>query len=81
MVDGAKMANDTFKGVGWCMGFLPGWVLKKKYIGFTTDVPMISRVTRLTTGLLSFLYSKPYPYTIAQRLDSRSGRDSDNLLY
>ncbi len=54
LVDGAKMANDTFKGVGWCMGFLLGWVLEKRYIGFTTDVPMISRVTRLTTGLLSF---------------------------
>ena len=21
------MANDTFKGVGWCAGFLLGWIL------------------------------------------------------
>ena len=52
LVDGAKMANDTYKGVGWCIGFLAGWVLEKRYIGFTTDVPMITRITRLTAGLL-----------------------------
>ena len=54
LVDGAKMANDTFKGVGWCVGFLLGWVLERRYIGFSTDVPMITRVTRLSTGLLSY---------------------------
>lgn len=54
LVDGAKMANDTFKGVGWCMGFLIGWVMERRYIQFSTDVPMMTRVTRLTTGLLSF---------------------------
>jgi len=27
LVDGMKMANDTFKGVGWCAGFLLGWIL------------------------------------------------------
>ena len=54
LVDGAKMANDTYKGVGWCIGFLAGWVLEARYINFSTDVPMITRVTRLTTGLLSY---------------------------
>ena len=54
LVDGAKMANDTYKGVGWCMGFLAGWVLERRFIGFTTDVPMMVRITRLTAGL--FLY-------------------------
>ena len=24
LVDGAKMANDTFKGIGWCTAFLTG---------------------------------------------------------
>jgi len=23
VVDGAEMANDTYKGAGWCVGFLP----------------------------------------------------------
>lgn len=54
LVDGAKMANDTYKGVGWCIGFLMGWVLERRYIHFTTDVPMIMRITRLATGLLSY---------------------------
>lgn len=54
LVDGVKMANDTFKGVGWCVGFLLGWVLERRYVGFSTDVPMLTRITRLTTGLLSY---------------------------
>ena len=53
LVDGAKMANDTYKGVGWCMGFFAGWVLERRYIKFSTDVPMTTRITRLTIGLLS----------------------------
>ena len=52
LVDGAKMANDTYKGVGWCVGFLSGWVLERRFIGFSTDVPMKTRLTRLVTGLL-----------------------------
>ena len=52
LVDGAKMANDTFKGVGWCIGFLLGWVLERRYVRFSTDVPMTVRVTRLSVGLL-----------------------------
>lgn len=52
LVDGAKMANDTFKGVGWCIGFLLGWVLERRLINFSTEVPMMTRMTRLTTGLL-----------------------------
>ena len=37
LVDGAKMAADTYKGVGWCIGYLTGWVLEKRYINFSTD--------------------------------------------
>ena len=54
LVDGAKMAMDTYKGVGWCIGCLTGWVLEKRYIDFSTDVPMMTRITRLTIGLLSY---------------------------
>ena len=54
LVDGAKMAADTFKGVGWCVGFLSGWVLERRFIGFSTDVPMMTRMTRLTIGLLGY---------------------------
>jgi undecaprenyl-diphosphatase len=51
IVDGAKMANDTFKGVGYCMGFLIGWLLERRYVRFSTDVPMMTRLTRLVLGL------------------------------
>jgi len=54
LVDGAKMANDTYKGVGWCVGFLSGWVLERRFVGFSTDVPMAKRMTRLVTGLLGY---------------------------
>ena len=55
LVDGTKMANDTFKGIGWCAAFLVGWVLERRFVGFSTDgITMAQRVTRVTTGLLSY---------------------------
>ena len=54
LVDGAKMANDTFKGAGWCSAFLAGWILERRFVGFSTDIPMITRMTRLVTGLLGY---------------------------
>ena len=54
LVDGAKMAQDTYKGVGWCSGILLGWILERRFVGFSTDVSMIRRVTRLVTGVLSY---------------------------
>lgn len=54
LVDGAKMANDTFKGVGWCVGFLAGWVLERRFIRFSTDVSIATRVTRCVGGLLGY---------------------------
>lgn len=54
LVDGVKMANDTFKGVGWAIGFLAGWVLERRFVSFSTDVPMMTKATRFVTGLLGF---------------------------
>lgn len=54
LVEGAKMANDTFKGVGWCVAFLVGWLLERRFVRFSTDVPMRTRMTRLGVGLLSY---------------------------
>ena len=53
LVDGAKMANDTFKGAGWCAAFLIGWLLERRYVGFTTDIPLPQKLTRISIGLLS----------------------------
>ena len=54
LVDGAKMANDTYKCVGWCSGILLGWILERRFVGFSTEISMIRRITRLVTGLLSY---------------------------
>ena len=54
LVDGAKMANDTFKGVGWCTAFLTGWILERRFVQFSTDISMMKRITRLAFGLLSY---------------------------
>ena len=54
LVEGAKMANDTFKGVGWCTAFLTGWILERRFVQFSTNISMMERITRLTFGLLSY---------------------------
>ena len=54
LVEGAKMANDTFKGVGWSVAFLTGWILERRFVQFSTDISMMNRITRLTFGLLSY---------------------------
>ena len=54
LVDGRKMAYDTYRGVGCCIGFLTGWVLEKRWVGFSTDVPMMTKITRLTIGLFGY---------------------------
>ena len=53
-MDGVKMANDTFKGVGWCAAFLIGWLMERRFVGFSTEVSMKTRVSRAVTGLLSY---------------------------
>jgi hypothetical protein len=54
LVEGAKMANDTFKGVGYCTAFLTGWILERRFVKFSTDISMKKRFTRLAVGLLSY---------------------------
>ena len=54
LVDGAKMANDTFKGIGWCAAFLVGWILERRFVGFSTDVPLKKKLTRGAFGLLTY---------------------------
>lgn len=54
LVDGAKMANDTFKGVGWCLAFLVGWILERRFVGFSTDVSSQRKLMRLGSGLLGY---------------------------
>ena len=54
IVDGSKMANDTFKGVGWVIGFLTGWILERRFVGFSTEVSIPRKLTRCAAGILGF---------------------------
>ena len=54
IVDGAKMANDTFKAVGWTLAYLIGWLLERRFVSFSTEVPLPRKLTRAVTGLLGF---------------------------
>lgn len=54
IVDGMKMANDTFKGVGYCAAFLVGWILERRYVGFSTDISLNGKLARAVIGLLGF---------------------------
>ena len=54
IVDGAKMANDTFKGVGYCLGFIVGWFLERRFVKFNTEVTMMQRAVRVVFGVFSY---------------------------
>ncbi|MDO4805491.1 MAG: phosphatase PAP2 family protein [Lachnospiraceae bacterium] len=54
IVDGAKMANDTFKGVGWCCAFLIGWILERSCVRFSTEVPLNRKLIRVVVGLIGY---------------------------
>ena len=54
LVEGAKMAKDTFKAAGWCAAFLLGWLLERRFVGFSTDVSPGVKATRFVGGVLGF---------------------------
>ena len=54
LVDGSKMANDTFKAVGWMGAFMLAWVLERRFVRFSTEIAMQERFLRLVGGLLGY---------------------------
>ena len=54
IVDGAKMANDTFKGVGYSVAFLVGWIPERRFVRFSTEIPTKQKLMRAVIGLLSY---------------------------
>ena len=54
LVEGKKMMNDTFKGVGYCLAFLIGWILERRFVRFSTDIPGVQRVIRVVVGLVGY---------------------------
>ena len=54
LVDGGKMARDTFKCSGWVAGFLIGRILERRLVGFSTDIAGAERAARIVAGLLGY---------------------------
>ena len=77
IVNGAKMANDTFKGVGYCLGFLFGWFLERRFVKFNTDVTMMLILASSGAGDQSLLYlsrSTLISYILASAISMYSSR-------
>lgn len=53
LVDGAKMANDTFKGIGWNLAFFIGRVIERRFVKFTSDGTIERRCFRRRSNELS----------------------------
>ena len=54
LVDGSKMANDTFKSVGYNLGFFIGWVLERRFVRFSSDGSVTDRIFRMVGGVLGY---------------------------
>lgn len=68
LVDGAKMANDTFKCVGWVSGFLIGWLLERRFVGFSTDVPGTRKAARIVAGVPGYYAVSLIPAALLKNL-------------
>ena len=57
LVDPKKMTVDGFKDPGRFFGIFLGWFLERRFVKFSTDVPVSTKVTRaLTGGLLAVFW-------------------------
>lgn len=54
LVEGAKMANDTFKNIGWSLAFFLGYFIEKKWIRFHDCETKTQAGARMIFGLLGF---------------------------
>jgi len=54
LVDGAKMAKDTFTGVGWNVGYFVGWIIERRFVNFTVEGSISEKGFRLILGLMGF---------------------------
>ena len=55
LVDPAKMMKDGYKDAGRMLGVSLGWYLERRYVRFSTDVPVLTKVTRCGVGALVLL--------------------------
>ena len=59
LVEGQKMATDTYKAVGWTIGFFVSYVIERRFVKFTTAGTTFERLERLVFCLfLYYIYYK-----------------------
>lgn len=56
LVDGAKMAVDTFKAVGWNLGFWSGWIIERRYVQFSSNGDMEQRLLMGICGVIGYYF-------------------------
>lgn len=61
LVDPAKMMKDGYKDAGRILGVSLGWYLERRFVRFSTDVPVLTKITRCGVGvLLLMLYEQAF---------------------
>lgn len=68
IVEGSKMAIDSFKTAGSAMGFLTGRFIERRFIKFSTDIGNTERIVRLMFCIFTYML-----------LDGSSGAAADML--
>ncbi len=54
IVEGSKMAVDSFKNAGMGIGFFIGWFIERRFINFTTDTGILERFIRVFVCVFIF---------------------------
>ena len=52
IVDPAKMALESFKNAGFSIGILLSWVIERRFINFSTEGSVDSKIARIIAGLI-----------------------------
>ncbi len=69
IVEGSKMAVDSYKNAGMGIGFFIGWFVERRFIKFSTDTGLVERIVRLVFCV--------FTYTV---LDELSGSAANMLV-
>lgn len=69
IVEGSKMAVDSYKTAGGAMGMLMGWFIERRFIKFSTDIGNSERIARLAFCFFTYIL-----------LDNFAGTEADMLI-
>lgn len=54
LVNVAKLPTDIYKRAAWIAGILIGWILERRFVRFSTEVPVSRKLTRIAVGMLLY---------------------------